>query len=153
MTKEHQIHQSYILSGSLLEIEEQGSIKKEVSNDLPIQNILAATCKTISTVPWICIDGVKYKAEKCFIITDYVNIVLCFALLFKIVYLEKSSAFICKTVNTVEHNLHFNAYEICFEKEEFKIYQLRELFVHNVYQAHRVHRKYIPVKWSVGDIN
>ena len=154
MAKQHQLYQSYILSGSLLQIEEQGPIKKEVSSDLPFKNILPKTYMSIPIVSWIRIDGIKYIAEKCFVMIDYVNNLPCFALLFRIVYMEDIPAFVCKTVCTVEHNLHLNSYEISLEQHEFKMYQLKDLFVHSVYHAHEVLQKYyIPVKRSVSDIH
>ena len=106
-----------------------------------------------ASVSWISIDGVTYKPEKCFVRTNFINTHPYFGLLYKILYFEENPVFVCKTVHTVEHDLHFNSYEISIN-EEFKMYNLNELFVHTVYHSHKVDGKYyIVVKRSVGDIH
>ena len=137
MANQHQLYQSYMVGGSLLTKEEQGVIKKEASSDAPFRNILPATCRTITSVSWISIDGVTYKPEKCFVRTNFINTQPYFGLLYKILYFEENPVFVCKTVHTVEHDLHFNSYEISIN-EEFKMYNLNELFVHTVYHSHKV---------------
>lgn len=129
-----------MLGGPLEGEEEQGVIKNEAYSYLPFKNILP-NCNYITSVSWVKIDGITNKPEKCFVMTNYINDEPCFALIYKIIYLEKTPVFICKTVETIEHNLHFNSYEILV-KENFKIYRLEELFVHGVYHAHLVKGKY-----------
>lgn len=128
-------------------------IKKEGLSDLQFKNILPDTCNFVTSVSWITIDGITYKPGKCFILVDYRNTEPFFALLHKIIYIDSKPVFVCKIVKTIEHNLHFNAYEISVTKY-FKIYKLTELFVNTVYQAHQVDGKYyIVMKRSVGNIH
>lgn len=153
MAMQHQLYQTYILGGPISQVGDQGPIKQEASADFPFENIIPDSITTFASVPWIEIDGIKYQSQKCFIMTNYINSMPCFILLFKIIYVENNPVFICKQAKTVEHYLHFNAYEIVLQ-ETFQLLTQKELYVHAVYHSHEVNGKYyISVKRSVGDIH
>lgn len=99
VVKLHQLNQSYMLSGSIVKEDEQKRINTEATSDFPFRHILhAAFNKTVITVPWVIIDGVKYKAEKCLVMTNFINTKPSFALHFRIIYMEESPIFVCKSL-------------------------------------------------------
>lgn len=151
MAKQHQLYQVSIAEG-FKETKEYGVLKIISFIELPYRNILPPELSAVNSLSWIKLDGIEYRAEKCFIMTNYVEALPEFNLIVAIVYLDEKLMFVCKNVRTNEYNTHINAYNIDVT-EDYRLIKINEVYTHAVYHAHYINKKYfIIVKRAAGNI-
>lgn len=107
----------------------------------------------LKNLSYIYANEKKYVPKKCFIMVDYKDTEPIFGFVYDIVQMsDKNFFFVYKNVQTLELNLHFNAYEIIV-KPEFKLIATKELLINDIFHAHEVNGKtYIIVKRSIGNL-
>ncbi|XP_051176569.1 uncharacterized protein LOC127291456 [Leptopilina boulardi] len=145
LAKKHQLWQA--LQWTLFQ-EDQISIglkKMVTTSKFPFSHLFPEE-DDLLIVSWVEIHHVKYTANKCFIPVGYENGLPLFAELFKIVLKNESPIFVCKKVQTVQHDSQLMAYEIK-KSDEFILHTPDSLVAHNVLHCHKLQEKnYIILK-------
>jgi hypothetical protein len=108
LSRKHQLHHAYILNGCLHNSVEFGSAKKGDNINFPFSNLLK-DFDTFYTVRWVCIDGIKYKAKKCFILSDFTK-AHSFVQVHTILSVNTNPIFVCLKTKYVEKDAHMCAY-------------------------------------------
>lgn len=104
---------------------------------------------------WVQINGIKYIPLKCFLATGYntEENLPQFVALHAIVWGNDNPLFVCRTVQTVEHNMVVMAYEIKIN-EEFVSLSVSDLLTVNVFHGHRWNNKqFIIIKKALGKLH
>ncbi|XP_043468352.1 uncharacterized protein LOC122502397 [Leptopilina heterotoma] len=148
----HQFRQSFEWIVSM-ENEIESGRKKFVAKSVFPFRALFPDDERLWIVKWIKFNGIKFVANQCYIGVGYENRLPVFAELYKIVWMNGDPLFVCKNVQTVEHNKQLMAYEIK-TTENFVLHSLRSLVFHKVLQCHKLQeRKFIIVKQLWGELH
>lgn len=143
LARKHQLFQAYILNGSLHNNVEFGPSKENNGKDFPFLNLLDN--HIFYTVPWICIDGIKYISKKCFILSNFTESYE-FMQVHTIITQKQKPLFICLKTKYVEKDVHMCAY-LTELGNEYVIIDPMKLEVKMIFHMHLVESKmYILMK-------
>lgn len=150
---QHQLLQSYEMSGPLEKGDEQGPVTVRSRLDLDLDSTFTSNIISFSSVPWINCNGVKYKTG-CFVLLKCENDLPWFGMVKDILYTDdrEKPILICKSVETVLKDLHFNAFEVIIGNRSISVH-VQDLLVPHAFCAHLLNNKtYIIIKRGVRDL-
>ncbi|XP_051158553.1 uncharacterized protein LOC127279936 [Leptopilina boulardi] len=132
----HQVNQTFQMTHTLLKEVVTGPRKVRLTETLPFQHLYPDN-PTLTLVSWVRYNGTKYTARKCYIPVGYndQNFLPLFAELFNIVIEDNLPVFICRFVETVEHNVRLMAYRVVTEENNYVKFTFRDLISPNVYHS------------------
>lgn len=152
LARKHQLWQS--LEWILSQTDEitTGPKKLVATSKLPFSQLFSEE-DTLLTVSWVQLNHIKYTANQCFISVGYENGLPLFAELHKIVWKNENPIFVCKSVQTIQHDMNLMAYEI-ITSEIFTLHTPNSIVSHNVLHCHKLEKKkYIIVKQLWFDLH
>ncbi|XP_051163764.1 uncharacterized protein LOC127283123 [Leptopilina boulardi] len=153
LAKKHQLHQAYVLTGTL-EREITKGPTKWVPIDLLPFNELFPNARRLQLANWIKVNGIKYVSLKCFLATRYSDCNMPeFVALHSIVWRDDDPIFVCCTVRTILHNVLLMAYEIEIDVN-YVCLSIDNLLSVEVFHAHRWNnRQFIILKKALGNLH
>lgn len=146
----HQLHQADVLSGSLLEENQYGPIRKVIVSEAPFANLFPNRDVGIET-NWMSIKGMKFEPNTTYIPVGYDKEEDRPVFLFIVNTIAWPELLVCKTVETGEFDCQIGAYPVTLGSE-LTTCTLDQILGHRVLHAHTVEgRMFTASKVCIGD--